>query len=75
MAEVIISPKNRERLRQLIAKGRTVPSVLADRIIQSKWLREMLAEAYDRGFESAELQHDGFTGVSGWVNDNPWRKK
>lgn len=48
--KVAISPENRNRLIKIL---RTVPSggyaKMADRIIQSKWMKEMLAEAWRRG--------------------------
>lgn len=70
--KVIVEPKIRERLRRLV-RGAYIPSVLADKILQSQWLKDIMAEAYDAGFRDAEYQHDGFAGVSGWVNNNPWR--
>ena len=36
--------------------------------------RETAARAWDEGFHSAEEQHDGYTGVSGWTNNNPYRE-
>lgn len=36
--------------------------------------RDALANAYNKGFNDAEEQHDGFTGVSGWTNHNPYSR-
>lgn len=33
----------------------------------------ILADAYDAGFTQAEYEADGFPGVSGWINRNPYR--
>lgn len=34
----------------------------------------LLELAYDKGFQQAEHENDGFAGVSGWTNRNPYRK-
>lgn len=36
--------------------------------------REVAERAWDEGFRSAEEQHDGYAGVSGWTNNNPYRE-
>ena len=44
----------------------------------NRWLaahdRETAARAWDEGFRNAEEQHDGYAGVSGWTNNNPYRE-
>jgi hypothetical protein len=43
-----------------------------------EYVREIMALlelAYDKGFTNAEYQDSGYSGVSGWTNFNPYRKK
>lgn len=35
-------------------------------------LRALAAAAYREGFQNAECQNDGFVGVSGWLEANPY---
>lgn len=35
--------------------------------------RRIAERAYDSGFKQAEEESDGFSGVSGWTNRNPFR--
>lgn len=74
MAKPVISKKNRERLRRTLAKPWvTAPALLADALINSKWLREMLAEAWDRGWEASEKYGYPIEGADSDVYKNPWR--
>lgn len=43
--------------------------------VQANQRRRIAELAYDDGFHDAEVQHDGFIGVSGWTNHNPHRKE